>query len=325
MGDITLSVAPSTVQNVAAMLGGVRGYLHRFTRDMLISEAAYTCNAAIRFTPPFPKGGGSSMSTAAKKQGEAAVERDIRSFVMPKDATMATAVQGFDRTSFLAWKSKPISGWAKRSKTSIAAKIYADPDIDRAFQKARNISGNKFAQGGHELRGTELSVVHNNLRQRYKGRITQKGGPGIAIEARPYFANQGRINSYIRTRQKAVGTVSSYWWWLIMALPKVTIHGMQKNAGQTGVPEWVKRHSANGYTFDFHGAAALPVNAIGSSVTSNSAITIRNPIGDIFGVAREARTKANVIAFRQRAVEIRNYQQVLDRAILKATKGGRLS
>ena len=57
------------------------------------------------------------------------------------------------------------------------------------------------------------------------------------------------------------------------------------------------------------------------AVTVNSSVTIVNGIGDVFGVAREANTKAKVIEYRKAAQAKRPWQNVLDRAIIDANKG----
>lgn len=312
--DVSISVIPSSVQRVAAMLGGTSEYLTQFVRSLLFNEAALTARAAIKFTPPIPYGGGWGDTKDAERQGKKAVDRDVRSFLMPKTATMASAIQGFSMESFLAWKSAPRSGWAKRSKTSIAYKIYMDPDVNRAFGKAKNISGKKFSSGGHELKDTSaIRAVHDGLRQRYKGRITQRGGPGIAIKAAPYYADARQIDDYVKTRQKMVGKVSSFWWGIILSVPPIPIRGADRNAGRTGVPAWIKRHSNRGLFID---------RSAGVS-SRNASVTIVNPIGDIFGIAREAKTKEQVIRFRNVANAAKPWDRILRNALLVANRGGR--
>lgn len=298
------------------MLGGTREYLGKFIRGLLLNEAALTARAAIKFTAPIPKGGGWGDTKEAQRQGNIAVERDIRSFLMPKNATMASSIQGFSMESFLAWKNNPRSGWAKRSKTSIAYKIYMDPDVERAFGKAKNIAGKKFAGGGHELKDAgAIRAVHDGLRQRYRGRITNNGGPGIAIEAQPYYTDERNITRYIKERQKMVGRVSSFWWGVILSVPPIPIRGADRNVGRTNVPVWIKRHTNKGLLIDRIGAVGTPT----------SSVTIVNPIGDIFGIARLSKTKENVINFRNRANAIKPWEKILTNALLVTNRGGKPS
>jgi hypothetical protein len=65
------------------------------------------------------------------------------------------------------------------------------------------------------------------------------------------------------------------------------------------------------------------IDKVGAVATVNSSVTIINSIGDIFGVAKDANTKAKVIQYRKAAMAKRPYQRVLDQAILTATRGGK--
>lgn len=315
MGDIVVSVIPSTAQRVAAQIGGMGDYLDKFTRDMLLSEAANAARAFIKFTPPIPKGGGYGDTPAAKRQGEIAVERDVRSFLMPQDKTLRSAVEGTvsPYESFLRWKAGPAP---KRGRT--ADLIHADPDIQRAWRQAQNLAGksNKYMlRGGHELQGTsEIRPVHDSLRKSFKGRITRRGGPGYAIEQKPFTATEAHIKDYIKARQLAVGTLSAYWWGIIQKVPAITLRGAERRVGQAGVPSWVKRHG---------GKSGLLVDKIGTKASAESSVTIISPIGDIFGVARDAKTKQNVINFRRVANQLKPWQRILDQAVLVSNRGGK--
>jgi hypothetical protein len=314
MADLVVSVIPSSAQRVAAMLGGMGSYLDRFTRDMLLSEAAAAANAFIRFTPPIPKGGGDGRSPAAKKQGEIAVERDIRSWLMPDDKSLTSAVQSAvtPYESFLKWKAGPTPRWGR-----VATWIHGDDDIARAWQKAQNIAGKstKFGRGGYPLQdATEIKQVHETYRQRYRGRITRNGGPPMLVAQKPFSADPKLINDYIKQRQLAVGTLSNYWWTIILKIPPILIRGAERRAGQTGVPAWVKRHRKG---------QGLFIDQIGTKASITSSVTIVAPIGDIFGVAKDAKTKQNVIKFRKVANQLKPWQRILDQALLVTNRGGK--
>lgn len=315
MSDIVVSVVPSTAQKVAAQMTGMGSYLQRFTRDLLFSEAGNAANAFIRFTPPIPKGGGDGRSAEAKKQGEIAVERDIRSFLMPADKSLDASVQSAisPYENFLKWKAGP----APRGSGRIAHKIHADQDVARAWQKAKNISGGsnrKFSNGGYPLQDLgEIRQIHDDFRKKFRGRITNQGGPPIPIQGKPFSADQRHIDRYIALRQKAVGTLSNYWWSIILQVPPILIKGVERNAGRTGIMSWVKRHRRRG----------MFINKVGKVAGTESSITLVSPIGDIYGVARDAATKSNVVRFRKNANAMKPWQRILDRAILTANSGGK--
>ena len=315
MADLVVQVIPSSAQRIAAQLGGMTDYLGRFTRDMLLSEAALAARAFIKFTPPIPKGGGYGDTPAAKKQGEIAVERDVRSWLMPSDKSLNSAVQSAvtPYESFLKWKAGP----APRGSGRIAHLIHADQDIARAWRQAQNIAGGskKFGRGGYPLEDSaESKQVHETYRQRYRGRITRMGGPPMLVAQKPFSSDKKVIDDYIKQRQKAVGTLSNYWWNIILKVPPIRIRGADRRAGQSGVPSWVKRHSGNnGHIID----------QIGTVASVNSSITIVSPIGDIFGVAKDAKTKQNVIRFRRVANQLKPWQRILDQALLVTNRGGK--
>lgn len=315
MGDIVVSVIPSTAQRVAAQLGGMGDYLSRFTRDMLLSEAALAARAFIKFTPPIPKGGGYGDTPAAKKQGEIAVERDVRSFLMATDKTLASSVSAAvsPYESFLKWRAGPAP---KRGRT--ADLIHADPDVARAWQKAQNLAGQSkkyMLRGGYELQGkSEIRPIHQDLKKAFKGRITRRGGPGYAIEQKPFTAEPSLIDAYIKDEKARVGFLSSYWWNIIQKVPPIRIRGAERRAGQAGVPAWVKRHG---------GSNGVLIDRIGSAASANSSVTILSPIGNIYGVARDAKTKQHVIRFRNVANQIKPWQRILDQALLVSNRGGK--
>ena len=319
MADFGINVQATGLQRVAAQLGGMGEYLDKFTRSLLISEAANAARAFIKFSPPIPKGGGWGDTPAAKKQGELAVEKDVRSFVMPKHGSLATAVMGDDMESFIKWKNAPASGWAKRSSTSIAAKIKADTNLRRAFSKAKGLV-TRYAARMEPRKITasgQLGAAHSELKTRYRGRIRHNGGPGMDVKMRPFIASEARIANYIKLVQQNVGTLSHYWWTIIEKMPPVLIKGVERRAGMTGVPVWIKRRPF------VHRADGVIIDNIGTRATTMSSITIKNPIGDIFGVAREAKTKANVIRYRQVANSKKPWDKILNQALLVSNRGGK--
>lgn len=320
-GDISIAIAPTSLQRVASSLGGVRSYLERFTRDVLYQESALAARAFMKFTPPIPKGGGMGDTPKAKKQGEIAVDRDVRSFVratpsgMQQLGAMRNLGESMGYEAFLEWK---LTG-AKYIKHPILRKIHADQDNNRAWAKFKNITARAAKPAGEMGRPIktpgELGQIHSKLKTQYKGRITQKGGPGGMLKRYPYIMKESRISQYIKDRQTHVGTMSHYWWTVLLKVPMIRIRGIDAYSGRKGVPAWIKRMP---YVSRAPGEF---IDNTGRRVTGASSVTIRNNIGDIFGVAREARTKENVTRYRQAAQAKRPWQNVLDTAIIKATRG----
>lgn len=313
-GDLGISVIPSSAQKVAAGLAGMSGYLHKFTRDMLYQEAALAARAFIKFSPPIPAGGGMGDSKGAKKQGEKAIAKDVASFVMDKTKSTLNTLAELtdDYQTFVNWRNNKS---APKLKRSVLGKIFADTNVDRAYQKMVNIrgsSGEKYRRMAPILNNKQdIRRVHDELRKDYKGRIVRNGGPGMSVEMRPFVADKKTIDQYIKDRFLSVGRLSSGWYSVIKKIPMIRIRGIEARSGEKGLPEWIKRHQAPGMFIDRVGAVASPT----------SSITIVNAIGDIFGVARDAETKTNVIRYRKRNLAKRPYQRVLDQAILSANKG----
>lgn len=322
-GEISLAINPSSSQRVAAMLGGTSSYLKAFVRDTLYQEAALTARAFMKFSPPMPKGGGFGDTHQAKKQGEKAIDRDIRSFVKQSAngiqqlgaiRNLGEAV-GFE--SFLDWRYTP----ASRIKHSILKKIHADEDINRAWEKFKNITARASKPSGEMGKplktGAELAQVHRSLKEKYRGRITRNNGPGSTLKKYPYILKENKIVHYIKQVQANVGTLNHYWWQVIQRIPMIRIRGIDALSAQKGVPNWVKRSPY------VNRAQGRIVDNAKNPVGGNASITIINPIGDIFGVAREAQTTQKVMQYRRAAMAKRPWQSVLDRAVQVANKGGK--
>jgi len=301
---------------LAANLGGVRTYLHSFTRDILYQEAGLAARAFMKFTPPIPSGGGMGDSKQARKQGEKAVAKDVASFMMDKSKSTLNTLAELtdDYQTFVAWRSRKD---ALKMSNKVLQKIHADTDVDRAYKKMVNLrgsNGEKYRRMAPLLKTKpEIKRVHDELRRDYKGRIVRNGGPGMSVQVRPFVAEKKLIDQYVKDRQQAVGKLSSGWWSLLQKIPTIRIRGIEARAGEKGVPEWIKRHKA----------PSMFIDKVGAVATVNSSVTIINSIGDIFGVAKDANTKAKVIQYRKAAMAKRPYQRVLDQAILTATRGGK--
>jgi hypothetical protein len=311
-GGVSIAVIPTTAQRVASSLGGMRSYLNAFTRDMLFQEAALCAKAFMMFSPPFPKGGGSSFTKEARRAGENAVNADIRSFVVPatSNAMAIASDPSAEFRTFLEWKAKPLAG----NIGSILQKIHADQDAERAFRKARNLAG-KYPFEERNLKDkSQLREVHDGLRKRYRGRIRKMGGPPQTLRARPFTLDEKAIKAYVKERKAKVGMLNSGWWSVITKVPAIRIRGADRFAGRTGIPQWVKRHS---------GALGVFHNGVGAVTTTQSYVEIINRIGDINGIATEVRSREKVIGYRKSQIARRPWQRFIDQACLAASRGQR--
>jgi hypothetical protein len=279
---------------------------------MLFQEAALCAKAFMMFSPPFPKGGGSSFTKEAHRAGQGAVSEDIRSFVVPATANaMAIAADpSVEFRTFLEWKARPLRG----NVGSILQKIHADDNAERAFQKAKNLAG-KYPYEERNLKdSSQLREVHDHMRRRYKGRIRKSGGPPSTVRARPFTLDDKAISAYIKERQKRVGMLNSGWWSVITKVPAIRIRGADRFAGRTGIPQWVKRHA---------GSLGVFQNGVGSVATSQSYVEIINRIGDINGIATEVSSRQKVISYRKSQQALRPWQRFIDQACLVSSRGQR--
>lgn len=311
-GGLSIAVIPTTAQKVASSMGGMRSYLNNFTRDMLFQEAALCAKAFMMFSPPFPKGGGSSFTKESRKAGENAVNADIRSFVVPDTASMMAIASDptADFKTFLEWKARPLRG----NVGSIMQKIHADEDAERAFQKAKNLAG-RFPYEDRNLKDkSQLREVHDYLRKRYRERIRKMGGPPATVRSRPFTLDEKAIAAYVKDRQAKVGMLNSGWWSVITKVPAIRIRGADRFAGRTGIPQWVKRHSGSLGTFH---------NGVGAVTTAQSYVEIINRIGDINGIATEVRARDKVLSYRKSQIALRPWQRFIDQACLASSRGQR--
>lgn len=302
MGDLSIQINPTTMQRVGAAMFGFTDYLNRMTKDLLKQEAALCARQFMKYSPPIPQGGGDSDTLAGKKQGMIAVERDIRSVIKPRDSSLAGSVDPTygSLNAFEQWKAKRLKG----NVGSVIQAIYADNNIPRAYQAAKNLF-NKAPLGDRNLDGSGLRKVHDDQRKMFRGRITRHRGPSPDVRKNPYVADPRALDAYVKKRQDMVGKLNSGWWSVIQRIGKVRIRGMDVTPASKGVPEWVRRHGVPGYVVTQSAPGAMRYDSI----------TIVNPIGDIMGVATDANTKARVIRKRMDMIASRPYERILRRSI----------
>lgn len=312
MGDINISIGTARVDRLTRKNKAMLEYISNLKTEMLKQEAALSARAFIKFTPPIPYGGGMGDTGKAYKQGEIAVERDIRSVIAPYSTTLASAVNDLygSREDFDAWKAKRIT---KNSGRIIEA-IHADTDVERAYKNAVQVFG-KGNTGGRILGDvSEVAEIHAKQRKIYRGRITRNRGPSPDIRQKPYFAEPRDINKHIAAQKKLVGKTQSGWLMVINKIGTVKLRGQYLSSGTKGVASRLYKLSGQG-SFILRGGSR------GMFFNVNSYATIRNPMGNINGVGDEARTKAKVIEYRLNQIAARPYSRYLNDGIRRYNNG----
>jgi hypothetical protein len=312
MADIGIRINNAKAFRLAEKNKDFQLFLGELQHEMLKQEAALSARAFIKFSPPIPEGGGVGDKTPAYKQGEIAVERDIRSLVAPRSATLASAVNDLygSRSDFEEWKAKRLT---KNSGRIINA-IHADTNIERAYKMAQNIFGN--ANTGGRILGdiSELQELHNKQRLMYRGRITRKGGPSQDIKQKPYFAEPRLITKYINDIKKHVGFLQSGWLRVIHKIGTVKLRGQYLSSGTKGI-------SSRLYKLTGDGNVRMTTGSRGFVFNINATATISNPIGNINNVAEEAAVRAQVIKYRLNQLASRPYNKYLSNAISRYNSG----
>lgn len=305
MADIGISINTAKAFKLAEKNRKFAEYLGALQHEMLKQEAALAARAFIKFSPPIPLGGGMGDTSKAYKQGEIAVERDIRSIVAPRSATLASAVDPLygSREDFDAWRAKRIT---KNSGRIIEA-IHADTDVERAFKRAQNLFGK--STGGRILGDiSELADLHKRQRREFRGRITRNRGPSADIKRKPYFAEPKVINKYVSQQQKLVGTLQSGWLRVILSIGTVKLRGQYLSSG-------TKQINKRLYTLAGNGSFRITRGSRGLVFNQHARATIVNPTGNINGVAVNAETRNKVIQYRINQIAARPYQRFINDAI----------
>lgn len=305
MAELSIRVNTAKALKLAEKNKKFAEYLAVLQHEMLKQEAALAARAFIKFSPPIPYGGGMGDTGKAYKQGEIAVERDIRSIVAPRSATLASAVDPLygSREDFEAWKAKRIT---KNSGRVIEA-IHADTNVDRAFKMAQNLYGK--STGGRILGDvSEIANLHQQQRREYRGRITRNRGPSPDIRRKPYFAEPKHINKHIAAQQKLVGKLQSGWLKVILKIGTVKLRGQYLSSGTKGLNKRL-------YALAGDGSFRITAGSRGFIFNQHARATIINPYGNINGVAAEAATRAKVIQYRSDQIASRPYKRYVNDAI----------
>jgi len=314
MSDIVITVNRNLHAQLTKVYADFGAYTKQMSIDLVKEEGALTCRAAIDFSPPLNgKLGGKGDKKIAQHWGDWAVANDVLTVVGEDSKTLASAM-GSKKNSlakFTKWRM------GKPPKTQgLASKIWQDTNPERAFKRAQNLFG-RF--GGRRIgiieNDSALKARHDRIRKMYKGRIRKNGGrdpiTGQVKGEQPHFASIQIIERYIKTRQLRVGFMKAGWISAINKIGTPKINGVEKKFGLRKMPTWVSRHPAG------HGSVGLNIF---NGAANDVHLTVRNDLGNIFGVGYLAGTRRFVIGVRagKMSARMRHFMRI---AIEKANTG----
>jgi hypothetical protein len=311
--DIQIRVRRDLQQKTVKAFQDLGAFTKQLTVDLCKEEAALTAREAINMSPPLDgSAGGRGDKPIAKRWGEWAIVYDVLTVVTEDSKSLAASISSSrnNRAKFDKWRmGKP------PKSAGIVSKIWADKNGDRAFKKAQALFQN---WGGRRLNFIDnvqtLKARHDQARKLYRGRIRKNGGKDVQgkLKGQPFtFAPYKIIKDYIKQRQQRVGWMKAGWVYAINKIGKPVINGMETTRGLRKLPAWITRHNAT------HGKVGINIS---SGADNNVMISIRNDLGNIFGVGYLAGTKMYVIAARQGKLQ-RKLNHLMRIAIEKANKG----
>lgn len=310
--DIQIKVNRTLAETLARSYKDFGAYTRQLTEDLVKEEGALTCREAIRYSPPLDgASGGKGDKKIAERWGNWAVANDILRVVTEDSKSAAVAVNAragaFDK--YVAWRN------GKPPKTNgLMYKLWADQDVRRSFARAKVLLRKFDGSRNHQvLTASGLQARHERIRKLYKGRIGKNTkGNQIMGASEPYaFAPLKVIKDYINKRQQRVGWMKAGWVATIHKIGKPKINGIDKTFGLRKMPTWITRHNAQ------HGAVSLNKYQTNSN---NVMMTVRNDLGDVFGVSYLAGTKRYVMGVR--AGKLQRRVNHFMRAAIKKTNAG---
>ncbi len=310
MADIVIKVNRNLTETLVKSFNDFGAYTRQLTEDLVKEEGALTCREAINYSPPLDgAAGGKGDKKIAERWGNWAVANDILTVVTEDSKSAAAAVnarQGaFDK--FVKWRQ----GKPPKSE-GVLMRIWKDTNTQRAFARAKVLLRKWNGSRNHQvLNEPTLEARHNRIRKLYRGRIRKNGGKAIMGTSEGYaFAPAKVIKDYIKKRQTRVGWMKAGWVVAIHKLGKPKINGMEKGFGLRKLPTWITRHNAQ------HGFVGLNKYQTNSN---NILLTVRNDLGNIFGVGYLAGTKRYVMGVRAGKLQ-RRLNRFMRAAIEKANK-----
>jgi len=264
---VKVSIEPKSYADFMAAIQKYAARSRQTLKDAAIEQASFACVDLASFTPPLTKGGGNGLSTAAKKAGEQAIDRDVGKVVVPmtggtKDTQRARVVK---RLGSLALSDNSSLFWKVAAKNSpilngngFLARMLSDRyngfGTPWGFKKLRNYFnkiGNKVANESLNQASLqsipEIHGVFKPIYQREGGRLWKSGRnvSGVPKMSRFVAEEKDQLNRYVMQRQKTVGAIKSGWAMALRGLPKPTINGVPKNLGSKLLnASWITKHKS---------------------------------------------------------------------------------
>ena len=321
---VKVSLTPASQQAFVDAIQKFAAASKQTIRDATLEQAALACQDAATFTPPLTKGGGNGLSNAAKKAGERAVDRDVGKVVTPLTGggagTQATRVikrlgsLALNDNQGLFWKVASSQSSIISANSFVARMLspqYKGFGTPEGFKKAKNyfnrignrVAAQSLSSDGAFLQGTTaIDSVYKPIYQRNNGRLWKNGRnvSGVKSFDKRVVEHKADLDAYIAQRQEMVGAIKSGWYKALMSLPRPVINGVEKNAGSSlRKAGWITKHSS------------VPGNSVSSFTDKLADVTIRNMMGNIYGIADQADTLGLVYGNRvkQMPAKIRNLIQ----------------
>lgn len=295
------SIIPRSRDEFVAAMEQFRNGTNDSLVDVFLEQGALCCRDSMIFTPPIVKAGGDGMSKDAKKFGELAIMKDVKSVMVGEREGSVRAQRGrlFRKLGSASYTNNPAKFW---KLASAGSDLFAGNGLwermfgngfgtEKGFNKLKNYFGkigqqeasNIFNKPTVESRD-EVRQIHETARKRFGGRIVKNGGPGIEFWQRTIVKDEVLMN-YIKYRQQMVGRIKAGWVDTLNKLPKPKFKTGSKsraNAGRSQIPLWIKRHAKS------DGYVQMSKREVGELVFS---LTLGNRIGDLDFVATDANTK----------------------------------
>ena len=313
-GDVTITVNRTLNAQCAKVFRDFGAYTKQLTVDLVKEEGALTCREAINYSPPLDgQGGGKGDKKISERWGNWAIAYDVLAVVSEDSKTLASAISSKRnaQAKFFKWKQ----GKPPKSE-GVVSKIWKDDNVGRAYNRAKQLFSKWAGRRGNVIENdSALAARHNRIRKLYKGRIRKNGSidsvTGQISSEPPAFADVKLIKDYIKERQKRVGFMKAGWITAINKIGMPKINGVDKRFGLRKMPKYVERHKVG------HGGVGLRTF---STSSNNVLMTVRNDLGNIFGVGYLAGTKSYVTAIRAGKMALR-MNHFMRAAIAKANAG----
>jgi hypothetical protein len=301
-------------------------------RDVFLEQGALCCRDSMIFTPPIIKAGGEGMSKDAKKFGELAIMKDVKSVMVGEREGSTRARRGrlFRKLGTASYMNNPAKFWKLAADNSdlfggngLWERMFGNGfGTEKGFKKLKNYFGkigqeeasNIFNRPIVESR-EQVRQIHETARKRFGGRIVKNGGPGIEFWQRTIVKDEV-LNAYIKYRQQMVGRIKAGWVDTLNKLPKPTnLSGpaSRKNAGRSQIPLWIKRHAKS------DGYVVMSMRQVDQLIID---IKLGNRIGDTDFIATDADTKNLVYGNRVKQMPLM-LQNMLEGQKQKFNRGKR--